>query len=72
MLGDKRRGGRPKVLNKAAQICKEVQKPYNGKSRDDYLFFDQCPKYTFFSCLIYKMILFRGRSCSCLPGDKKA
>ena len=32
----------------APQICKEVQKPYKGKSRDDYLFFDQCPKYIFF------------------------
>ena len=29
----------------SSQICKEEQKPYCGRGRNDHLFLHQCPKY---------------------------
>ena len=56
----------------SSQICKEEQKPYCGKGTELSSFLGSMPKRYCFSCLIYKIILFGGRSDSCILGDKKA
>ena len=42
------------------------------RGRDDYLFLDNMSKIFFRLPNLKKMILFGGRSGSCVPGDKKA
>ena len=61
----------PQSKVQLVSLVKKYKRLTAERGRDDYLFLDNMPKTCFRLPKLKKMILFGGRSGSCVPGDKK-